>query len=104
MRDLYISTASLRNSADLFSTRIATWIANVFIFEEPTGLALAGGGEGVVDGSRHSTRLGGPHGVRARAALEWAQSMCGVWSQGKSMLCHCDFQLIDFVETTIVVL
>ena len=35
MRDLYISTASLRNSADLFSSRITTWISQCLVFVEP---------------------------------------------------------------------
>ena len=37
MRDLYISTASLRNSADLLATRIATWIGQSLIFVESRG-------------------------------------------------------------------
>ena len=37
MRDLYISTASLRNSADLFSIRLTIWIAQSFIFVESRG-------------------------------------------------------------------
>ena len=37
MRDLYIATASLRNSADLFSTRIATWIGQSLTFVETRG-------------------------------------------------------------------
>ena len=37
MRDLYIVTASLRNSSDLFTSRIYTWIAQSLIFVEPRG-------------------------------------------------------------------
>ena len=37
MRDLYIATASLRNSADLFSTRLTIWIAQSLIFVESRG-------------------------------------------------------------------
>ena len=39
MRDLYIATASLRNSADLFTSRINSWVAKSLKFVESRGAA-----------------------------------------------------------------
>ena len=38
MRDLYIVVESLRNSSDLLSSRLASWIAQHLIFAEPKGI------------------------------------------------------------------
>ena len=38
MRDLYIAVESLRNSSDLLSSRLASWIAQHLVFEDTKGL------------------------------------------------------------------
>ena len=37
MRDLYIVVESFRNSSDLLSSRLASWVAEHLVFAEPKG-------------------------------------------------------------------